>query len=137
MTTLLDNRVHHRCVRILSQKAQELTVLNEEPSRRRTPVVPAESVATKAIGDGLTARQRGQRERWQREKALKMVIHDEVPPDGQNPVICSFSLGTKGNSIQLTIQQRSQRQHRQKERCILENASRKVSVLPTPGVQAC
>jgi hypothetical protein len=141
MTTLLDSRVHHRRIRILSRKAQESIVLNEEPSKRKSPVMSRVSVATKNIGDQLTARQRSQRQRRQREaniqKALKTVIQHEVSPDRQIPVLPPYSPDMEDSGIQPTIQQQSQRQRRLKERCTTIQASRKVSVLLTPCLQAC
>ena len=88
MSTLLESRINHRHVRLLPRKARESEIINEEPLRRRLPLLMCPE--TNNDTDELTRRQRSQRERRRKEKELR--------------------------TDELTRRQRSQRELRRKEK---------------------
>ena len=69
MATLLESRAHQHRVRLLSRKARESQVYEQDPPSRRLPVNPDHE---------LTTRQRAQRRRREREKHVSMNSVDET-----------------------------------------------------------
>jgi len=133
MTSLLDSRVHHRRIRILSRKAQESIVHDEDPPNRRFPLTPSHTVspATSDNSEELTARQRGQRLRRQREKAVR-EFRDAHESDEHIPVAHSeFSA-----SDELTRRERGQMLRWERVRSERDTLSRNVSTLLTAHLEA-
>ena len=69
MATLLESRAHQHRVRLLSRKARESQMYEQDPPSRRLPVNPDHE---------LTTRQRAQRRRREREKHVSMNRVDEM-----------------------------------------------------------
>ena len=81
MSTLLDSHSHHCRHRVLSQKAWETELYNEEPENCRQPV-PVDEVANNSITNNdvgqlsnCSRRQQGQRRRRDNERMEKSSIH--------------------------------------------------------------
>ena len=80
MSTLLDSRAHHRRLRVVSRKARETELYNEEPQNRRLPVrvdgVTNNSVTNNVVAQlsNCSRRQQGQRRRRDNERKEKSSI---------------------------------------------------------------
>ena len=78
MSTLLESRLHHHRVRVLSRRARESEVFEDDTPNRRlvrlsTLTNPHSSLAGNDEGFFLTRRQRSQKEHWERERNLQQV----------------------------------------------------------------
>ena len=127
MTSLLESRAHHQRVRILSRKAQESEVHDQDPPSRRLHVAPPLLVSTNE--STLTRRQRGQRRRRQREKNLRdpqesNTGHDEDSQETHSDIV------VRRSSAMEVQQERGQRGRRQREKRLREEL-RLVSALST------
>jgi len=52
MASLLESRAHQRHARVVSRKAQESNIYDEEPPKRWTPVLPSEIVKLTVLRTG-------------------------------------------------------------------------------------
>lgn len=120
MSTLLESRTHHHRVRALSRKLQESNTHVDEPTRRRIPAHSTLSPPTANNNSELTRRQRGQRERRQKEKNIRKTLHsDEI--DEELP---SRQVLVAPSNIHSTRRQRGQRR-----RWLVQSMTVRVSVL--------
>ena len=98
MSSLLESRKHHQRVRVLSRKAQESNVLEQEPSNRRLPNM----ATTDNSLEPLSARQRGQRQCREREKKEQVMSSRE-----QCSTVCLSSVFPRTSVVDGVLEQTS------------------------------
>ena len=116
-SSLLDSRAHHRCIRVLSRKAREHEIHDQEPSYRRLPVSNPNNTEL------LLNRQHSQRERRRRERDQRST--DNVIESANGSIGSSQSSIT--NQIFCTTLPPSSRQQAQQWRWLEERVTRQRS----------
>ena len=118
MSTLLESRINHRHVRLLPRKAHESEIINEEPLRRRLPLLMCPE--TNNDTDELTRRQRSQRELRRKEKELRT---DELLKNNDGSAnVCFSNIFAHSPVVENALEQSSSRfrrrqgQQRRRER---------------------
>ena len=130
MTSLLESRAHNRRVHVLSRKALEYNTHNEEPPRRRVPVVSPDT-ENKDDDLSISQRQRSQQLRWQKVKAVRLshksnVIDDDLS-SRSSPTIRTLSVPNEGQRSRRQVSQ-AQRRERELHTRIEHNILRQVSI---------
>ena len=110
-SSLLDSRAHHRRVRVLSRKAREREIHDQDPSYRRLPVSSPNNTEL------LSNRQHSQRERRRNERDQRST-NDVV--ESANGSIGSSQSSITNHVFHTTLppssRQQAQQQRRQEER---------------------
>ena len=112
MTTLLESRTQHRRSQVLSRRACEAEVHNQDPPNRCLPVIFADSVPTNICTGNLTTCQCSQRHCWELEKEIQSV-EEMIDNEEESANVCASNIFTHSPVSENVIGQSSTHHQRQ------------------------